>query len=587
MSDELRIRLFGPFEARLNGLALPSLSEHRKAAELLALLMLHADNELGNEWVASHLWPNTGSLDSLKHSVSDLRQALGPMSTRLLARAGKLSLDLTDVVVDVVAFDRAFDEADSDPSAKEEAIELHRGPLLQDWYDDWVETARKDYEVKFREALESLADNAIKTRDYEVARRHLERLTEIRPDDHSPRIRLMAVLMRSREHLAAQKLYEEYRGYLRDVHGLLPPRQMTELYEQIPRPSAQLADNSDSALVEEEPIGGAMRLDSRYYVVRSSDKVIHSAVKRRDCIVRIQGPRQTGKTSLLARVLEQARQDGALVVTTDFQALGPEDTETIETFFRALAQQFHRAAKVNVEPSGFWDTKLSANANFQGYVRDVVLEQVRIPVVWGIDEADRIFDREYRGSVFGLFRSWHNRRSLEPDGAWQRFTLIMAYSAEARMLIPNPNESPFNVGTGETLQDFTREQVDDLNARYGNPLKTNEELARLMTLVGGHPFLVRSCLYEMKTRPATLEEIENEALRDDSLFAEHLDRVRRTATSSPERLQVVMDLLQGTPCADRDAFSRLRSSGVLAGDSMSESRLRCLLYESWLKRRLL
>ncbi len=362
---------------------------------------------------------------------------------------------------------------------------------------------------------------------------------------------------------------------------------MTERYEQIPRISGHFDTHVEPALVEEEPIGGGMRLDSRYYVTRPSDAVVHTAVKRRDGIVRIEGPRQTGKTSLLARALEQARQEGALVVTTDFQALGPEDTATIGSLFLALAQQFHRAAKTRVAPSAFWDPMLSANMNFEGYLLEVVMSETSLPIVWGIDEADRIFDREYRSSVFGLFRSWHNRRSLSPDEVWRRFTLIMAYSAEARMLIPNPNESPFNVGTEAILQDFSAEQTADLNRRYAEPVKTDEDLARLRALVGGHPYLIRRCLYEMKTRPATLVEIEGEARRDNGLFREHLDRIWRIVSLDPERRQVALSLLQGKLCEDPESFSRLRSAGVLAGDSMREARFRCSLYAEHLEKRLL
>ncbi len=584
MSHPLAIRLFGPFDARLSGQPLPGLSEHRKAAQLLALLCLHHGKELGNEWVATHLWPETASIDNLKHSVSILRRALGPFGDQLVARAGKLTLSICGMDVDTAAFDFGVKAGQDDPSALRVALDLFRAPLLVDWFDDWVEPHRKAYDAKRCSLLEALAAQALRGGDYENAADMLQRLIQARPDDHAPRVRLLQVLVKSGETLAAKRLYEEYRDELREVHGLLPPWQMTELYETIPRPSVLLTVNTEPAILEEEQIGGGMPLDSSYYVVRPADRIIHSAVKRHDCIVRIQGPRQTGKTSLLARVIEQARQDGSLVVTSDFQALGPEDTATIETFFGALARQFHRTAQAGTSPTDYWDPMLSANANFQGYLRDVVFEEAKVPVVWAIDEADRIFDREYRSSVFGLFRSWHNRRALEPDEAWKRFTLIMAYSAEARMLIPNPNESPFNVGTGANLQDFTPEQVGDLNERYGSPLVSDAELASLMALVGGHPFLVRSCLYEVKTRATNLDSIVAEARSDAGVFAEHLDRIRRLVCSRPEWTQAVHCVLNGEPCTDLDAFSRLRSVGVLSGESMRSARVRCGLYEEYLRR---
>lgn len=587
----LDLSLFGPFAARIGDAPLESLT-HRQMA-LLALLALHADDLVSKEWVVEQLWPAEGrTIGLLNKLLQEVEEALAPAGIKLSPVPGKLRLDSAAITVDAIAFSRAWARREAEPSALVRAIELFRGPLLEDWekwWDDrdWVKQARARYSDQRREALVWLAGHAAREGAFEAAIGYARSLTQSGELAEQLHGRLMDALMAAEQYVVASQFYEEYRDLVLRPRRLLPPRRMSEQYERIPRAAVLMGDTSVPGLVEEEPIGGAMRLDSHYYVVRPCDRVIHSAVKRRDCIVRIQGPRQTGKTSLLARVLEQARQDGALVLASDFQALGPQDTENIERFFMALASQFHRTTKTSAEPGDYWDPRLSANANFEGYLRDVVLQGLKQPVVWGIDEADRIFDREYRSSVFGLFRSWHNRRSLEPDEAWNRFTLIMAYSAEARMLIPNPNESPFNVGTGTTLQDFTKEQVADLNERYGSPLAGEPEIDRLLAAFGGHPFLVRTCLYEMKTRPARFEEIASEGIRDDSLFAEHLDRIYRTVVRAPERERMVSDLLRGQPCSDLDTFSRLRSAGVLAGDSMREARVRCGLYAEYLKGRLL
>ena len=70
-----------------------------------------------------------------------------------------------------------------------------------------------------------------------------------------------------------------------------------------------------------EPVGGAVPLDSQFYVVRATDEEFQTAIARQDSIVLVKGARQMGKTSLLARGLQQARQAGTQVVLTDFQKL--------------------------------------------------------------------------------------------------------------------------------------------------------------------------------------------------------------------------------------------------------------------------
>jgi hypothetical protein len=57
-----------------------------------------------------------------------------------------------------------------------------------------------------------------------------------------------------------------------------------------------------------EPCGGAMPLDSPFYVQRPIDAEFQTTIQRRDNIVLLKGPRQVGKTSLLARGLRQARE---------------------------------------------------------------------------------------------------------------------------------------------------------------------------------------------------------------------------------------------------------------------------------------
>ena len=81
--------------------------------------------------------------------------------------------------------------------------------------------------------------------------------------------------------------------------------------------------------VKLESVGGAVPLDSQFYVVRPSDEEFYEAIERQDSIVLIKGARQMGKTSLMARGLQKARQTGVKVVLTDFQKLNASHLETV------------------------------------------------------------------------------------------------------------------------------------------------------------------------------------------------------------------------------------------------------------------
>src|SRR5205814_7304959 len=138
----------------------------------------------------------------------------------------------------------------------------------------------------------------------------------------------------------------------------------------------------------------------------------------------------------------------------------------------ALAQDLADQLSLHVPPADVWNPARGPNRNLQRYLCDHALAQTQSPLVWGLDEVDRLFSYPFSTAVFALFRSWHNARALEPQQSWDRLTLAMAYATEVHLLIQDLNQSPFNVGLQLTLQDFTFEQIADLNGRYGSPLSS-------------------------------------------------------------------------------------------------------------------
>jgi serine/threonine protein kinase len=335
-----------------------------------------------------------------------------------------------------------------------------------------------------------------------------------------------------------------------------------------------------------EASGGAVPLDSHFYVVRSTDEEFQKAITRGDSIVLVKGARQIGKTSLLARGLQQARQSGARVVLTDFQKLNSAHLASVDAFFRALGDFLADQLNLDVLPDATWDKRRSPNTNFERYLRREVLDNLQVPLVWGLDEVDRLFSCEFGGEVFGLFRSWHNERALDPSGPWSRLTLAIAYATEAHLFITDLNQSPFNVGTRLDLEDFTLSQVDDLNQRHGAPMKHDSDVVRFHELLGGHPYLVRRGLNEMASGNVGLDLLVAQADRDEGIFGDHLRRMLVLLARDPEMTEVVRGVLRGRPCPDAASFYRLRSAGLMRGESFQQVQPRCAIYAAYLRRHL-
>jgi hypothetical protein len=336
-----------------------------------------------------------------------------------------------------------------------------------------------------------------------------------------------------------------------------------------------------------ESIGGAVPLDSQFYLPRPVDNELRSAVAQSDSIVLIKGARQMGKTSLLARGLQAAREHGLKAVSTDLQKFNADHFKSVDRLYRAMAESIADQLNLDATPDQVWDERRGPNANFERFLRREVLAKLDGPLFWSMDEVDRLFVTPYGSEVFGLIRSWHNERALDPSGPWANLTIAIAYATEAHLFITDINQSPFNVGTRLMLEDFTPLQVTEMNRRYNSPIRSEEEVNRFFRLVGGHPYLVRRGLHELATRKLSFDLFEQQAARDEAFYGDHLRRILVLLVRDSELTEVMRGVLNNQPCPTPESFDRLRSAGLVVGHLPEEARPRCRLYAAYLRRHLL
>jgi hypothetical protein len=335
-----------------------------------------------------------------------------------------------------------------------------------------------------------------------------------------------------------------------------------------------------------EAIGGAVPLDSAYYVPRPVDTEFRTSLSNHDSIILIKGARQMGKTSLLARGLEFARQQGDKAVSTDFQKFNAVNFTSVHRFYQTLAESLVEQLDLDVSPVSFWDERRGPNANLERFLRREVLAKITTPLVWGLDEVDRLFGMPFSSEFFGLMRSWHNERALDPYGPWAKLTMAIAYATEAHLFITDMNQSPFNVGTRLAMDDFSALHVADLNRRYHNPIKAQDDVSRFSRLVGGHPYLVRRGLHELAGHKMSFDTFEEQAPRDEGIYGDHLRRILVLLVRDSILADAMRGILVGQPCPSSNDFYRLRSAGVIIGHAPEEARPRCRLYTMYLRRHL-
>lgn len=355
------------------------------------------------------------------------------------------------------------------------------------------------------------------------------------------------------------------------------------LVEQLSAGRGWMSDEERRALA---PPTGVLPLDSPVYITRECDQILRQSIRRSDSLIRIRGARQMGKTSLLARGLDEARQHGMRVVLTDLQVLNNSHFEDADTFLRSLARWIGRQLPHRPAPEEIWDPLNGPNANFRDFMLESVLGELAEPLVWALDEVDRLFPTPFGAEVFGVLRAWHNERALDPSLPWRNLSIVLSYATEAQLFIADLNQSPFNVGTRIPMGDFTLSEVQELNRAYASPAGSGEDIDRLYTLLGGHPYLTNRALHELAVRRMHLPVLLAEMQHENGLFGDHLRRLLTVLAQAPESEAAVREVLRSGRCPSRELFQRLWSGGVLAGNDQSDCRLRCVLYEEYLRRHL-
>ncbi len=339
-------------------------------------------------------------------------------------------------------------------------------------------------------------------------------------------------------------------------------------------------------LIRDETPGGAVPLESPYYIVQPSDLEFHAALDRQDSIVLVKGARQMGKTSLLARGLQQARKAGKTIALVDFQKLNQVNLADIESLYKGLGGMIADQLDLDVFPEDVWRPGRAPSVNFERYIRREVLDKAEGHLILAMDEVDRLFPCPYASEVFGLFRSWHNERAVDPDGPWKRLTIAIVYATEAHLFITDQNQSPFNVGTRLELHDFGIEQVDKLNHLYKDPIQTAEDLKRFYDLLSGQPYLTRRGFYELTNQGKSVDRLLEVADTDEGPYGDHLRRILVLLARDERLLQVVRSFVHGQPIPDPTSFYRLRSGDLIVGSSAQDAQFRCAIYRSYLARHL-
>ncbi len=376
------------------------------------------------------------------------------------------------------------------------------------------------------------------------------------------------------------------REIMQAIQGELPVKEPqvvsgTTLEENISKPVPEF----DARILDElrEP-GGTVRLQDRFYIERDEDRRMKNEMKRLGSTVTIRAARQSGKSSLLVRGLDQAKQSGAKTILLDMQRVDKDHRASIDVFLRYFAEFIVFKLSLDVDViDKYWKRSLSPQEKLTNLFTDFIFDNIERNLVIGLDEIDDLLQTSFYSEFFGLLRSWHNMRA--DDMVWDKLSTIMVISTEPYLLISDFHQSPFNVGVNLNLQDFNEAQIRDLNERHGTPL-AGKDLDELIQMFGGHPYLTRKALYLLVAEKESWnwQTLRAKAAQEDGPFADHLRRYHWMIQQDPALRDALRNIIKNNKCSE-ELLHRLLQAGLVraSGDSV---KARCDLYRTYFEDKL-
>ncbi|MCV3212000.1 AAA-like domain-containing protein [Plectonema radiosum NIES-515] len=268
---------------------------------------------------------------------------------------------------------------------------------------------------------------------------------------------------------------------------------------------------------------GPVPLDSPFYIERPPiEELVYREITQPGCVIRIRGPREMGKSSLVQRLLAFAEAQGYRTVNLNCNQIDSDCLTDLNKLLRCIC--FSIATELGIDPNlnDIWDEEVGCKLNCSFYLQNYLLKQIQSPVVLVLNEVDRFFEYPHIASdFFALLRSWCE--SARQNLNWQKLKLVVVYSTEDYATL-DINRSPFNIGLPIRLSEFTQQQVEDLAQRHGLDWNSGKESAQLMSLVGGHPALIRIALYYICSQVITLEDLMQEVVDNGGIYRYHLWR---------------------------------------------------------------
>lgn len=311
----------------------------------------------------------------------------------------------------------------------------------------------------------------------------------------------------------------------------------------------------------EKPVGSVPLNSLRYIKNPDIESDCTSEILQPGALIRIKAPRQWGKTSLMVRILDFAKQKNYKTICINFFQTQSDLFTNLDKFLQWFCVSVANELNVDNNLLKYWNDSIPSKINCTNYFQRYLLEQIDNSLVLALDNVDLIFQYpEIANEFFGLLRTWYENSRTKP--IWEKVRLIISHS---HRIDSSLQQSPLsNVGLIVELPDFTKAQISELIQRHGIHC-TLQEIEKLMAMIGGHPYLLRLGLYKIEHKQLKLEELLEKAPTDQGLYGDHLRNHLSNLKKNPKLAMAMRTIVKANNSItiDTDIGAQLRSMGLV------------------------
>ena len=269
---------------------------------------------------------------------------------------------------------------------------------------------------------------------------------------------------------------------------------------------------------------------------RESYKIIG---EQKRCLIKLKGYKQSGKTTLINYLEEEFSQSQIEVVRIDITNINYRKLEKCEEVMSIYLEEIARQLDIKLESNDYWRRRINdaPTGGSEGKLEDLLST---------IDSDNNFFllitenvDKLYKYPVVAkcLLEFIRNIKNN-----YDQIRQIISYSTDCYLSNIPKRKSPFNVGESIILQEFTKEQVQQLTIGHGVNL-TEEDIKYLFNWMGGRPYFWQLALYYIRKEKITVEDFARITIHEKSKCEKLLNKYYVLLKQDEELLKELMNVV--------------------------------------------